>query len=115
MGADFIGGYVAVRKTRDEALAALAAISNDDLRKSLALSVGISDDDDNATSDDECREIALFHLNMVYDAVDGFRRDGAVWHINDVPCVFTGGMSWGDTPTDLCESVWVIAELGITA
>jgi hypothetical protein len=109
MGAEFIGGAVAIRKTREEARAALDALSDDEIATALD---GFGDfDEDEITP----REFAIDSLSMVYDAHGGGRRDGACWTLDGTEYVVTGGESWGDSPTDLCDAVWAMEALGITA
>lgn len=110
MGADFIGGAVAIRKTRDEARVALDAMSDDDILACLEDHGGVNIDAYETTA----REVAIDFLSMVYDAYDGKRRDGALWTLDSTEYVITGGMSWGDAPTDLCEAVWGVSALGVT-
>lgn len=105
MGAEFIGGAVAIRKTREAAGAALDALSDDVLAALMA-----SWQDDDITP----REMATDFLSMVYDAFDGKRRDGDCWLLDGTKYVVTGGESWGDSPTDLCDAVWAMDALGIT-
>jgi hypothetical protein len=109
MGADFIGGYVHVAKTRQKAYDALEAIDASRIAMHL-INAGLSVEETEYT----VREQAFDYVNMVYDAYEGYRRDGDVWIIDDKTYVVTGGMSWGDSPTELWDAVVAVSALGIT-
>lgn len=108
MGAEFIGAAVAIKCSRDEAFDRLAKMTDDEIGKIIEM---IDPDEDEITP----REWAHDSLTMVYDAGEGKRRDGAMWEIEGVEHVVTGGMTWGDDPTDLFQAVVNVIELGVTA
>ena len=64
----------------------------------------------------KAREIASNHLIQAADALfgGGYRRDITEICIKDTWFAFSGGMSWGDQPTDAYELVCLIWESGIT-
>ena len=62
------------------------------------------------------REIVSNHLIQAADALfgEGYRRDITQICIKDTWFAFSGGMSWGDEPTDSYELVSLIWESGVT-
>ena len=46
--------------------------------------------------------------------LDGYRRDLAYITLNGVSYIFTGGMSWGDEPTESCSSISLLEASGVT-
>jgi len=50
----------------------------------------------------------------VEEIFDGCRRDVAYMHINGKGYVMTGGMSWGDLPTEACDLVNLIEHSCVT-
>ena len=70
--------------------------------------------------DDLCDiKIRSFIKGKVKESVDEvmgekwYRRDVAEVELNDVLYLFSGGMSWGDLPTDACEAIGLICESGV--
>ena len=45
---------------------------------------------------------------------DHYRRDVAAVHLHDRGYLMTGGMSWGDLPTEACDIINLIDHSGIT-
>jgi len=62
------------------------------------------------------REIVSNHLIQAADALfgEGSRRDITEICIKDTWFAFSGGMSWGDQPTDAFELVSLISNSGVT-
>ena len=62
------------------------------------------------------REIVSNHLIQAADDLfgEGYRRDITEICIKDTWFAFSGGMSWGDQPTDAYDLVSLIWESGIT-
>ena len=62
------------------------------------------------------REIVSNHLIQAADALfgKGYRRDVTEICIKDTWFAFSGGMSWGDEPTDSYELVSLIWDSGVT-
>jgi hypothetical protein len=66
--------------------------------------------------------IAIRIRGMVRDKIreavdeifDGCRRDVAHMHINGTRYLMTGGMSWGDLPTEACDLVNLIENSQVT-
>ena len=108
MGAEFIGGIVRVDRTFEEAKAELEMMTDEEI-VSIVEDMGLE-----VWERVEPKDMVYDMLTMVYDAVNSKRRDGTMFVIEDHDYVVTGGMSWGDMPTDLCEAVWIIAALNIT-
>lgn len=106
MGADFIYA-MAIVPTEDEALL---------IRKKIA---EIADED--SVGNPDCLEIHNFdimeyreHLNYCLDQLmAGGGRDAGGFHLGDRFVVLTGGMSFGDTPSDLCQYIWDLENEGV--
>ncbi len=62
------------------------------------------------------REIVSNHLIQAADRLFGgdYRRDVTEMCIKDTWFAFSGGMSWGDSPSDSYEFISLICESGIT-
>jgi hypothetical protein len=108
MGADFIGTFCKVTKTKDEAVAAFVEVPDNRLADLI--------DDLSIELDDETpRAFFAAQLETFYDDyVDGYDREVSMWRIDDVPYIVTGGMSWGDEPTDAYAVIVAVSELGVT-
>jgi len=115
MGADFIVAMVPMRKTQDEAIAKLKAMDAETLLH--VLSYYHARDFDEDTDEQEYAE-AIEFVTAKIDEVYGYYKHGSretdVHKIDGTDWLITGGMSWGDDPTDAYESVSVIASLGLT-
>lgn len=119
MGADFIGGFCPIRKTREEALIALSVLDNEALLEAVEYSYFPSAWDETEDMDDKqfvefVRDLAEKAVNEVFDALEYEARDCGVWTIEGTNYIVTGGMSWGDTPTDMCAPIWCVDNLGVT-
>lgn len=118
MGADWIGGYVELSKTREEALAALENMSDYLLLQTMKdrdIDPYRWEDEEGVFDIDAFRESCRSAVNDCYDAAEGKRRDGTGWLIYGKVYAVSGGDSWGDPPTDLCESIWLVEELCVTS
>ena len=64
-------------------------------------------------------KIRAFVKGKVKEAVDEimdekwYRRDVAEVQLNGVLYLFTGGMSWGDMPTEACDTIGIICDSGV--
>jgi hypothetical protein len=127
MGADFLVAFVSVPKGTDpDWLAGEAYIES--LR---GKPLGDWDEEYVANYmdelDDECsaEEVAFVKNreanNLLEDLTEirrvwegGFRRDATILEIGDQTVLLTGGMSWGDSPTDLAEMIWKQDQAGVS-
>ena len=122
MGADWIGAYVALNVEEDAALAALLAMDDKVLLATYCDVKSLDEADLSGDDEDEDKEIDIEAIRLecaaavtaCYDAARGFDRDGAGWLIQGTTYAVSGGPSWGDPPTDLCESIWLVDALGVT-
>jgi len=121
MGADFIGGFCPIVKTREEALAALREMPDSVVFAEVESVYYFADDFDAEEDEDyqaelfaEARGMAEDDVNAVYDALEHAARDCGVWTIEGTNYIVTGGMSWGDPPTDMCNPIWCVSGLGVT-
>jgi len=126
MGADFIGGFVPVSRTRDEALTALRGMSDEAILNAIYhthLDPEFANEDfftlDEFT--DEViginRETLMPELegvvNITYDIAEGKHRLASWVKHDDITFVIGGGASWGDTP-EFVDEVSLCYFLGVT-
>jgi len=115
MGADLFIEMVPMRKTQDEAIAKLKAMDAEVLLGILSDYHGREFSED--TDEQEYAEAVAF-VTAKIDEVYGYYKHGSrettVHKIDGTDWLITGGMSYGDNPTDAFESVSVIASLGLT-
>jgi hypothetical protein len=114
MGADFIGTFIKVPTVpQDDALAALAAINDDTLDELFADVRGYSPGED-----DEDESSRVFFADMLIELyvniLNGDRKDVAEWTIGGEQYLVTGGMTWGDTPTESYDVIEAVRLLGVT-
>lgn len=114
MSADFIGTAIKVPTVqKDDALAALAAIDDDTLDEMFETVRGHSPGEN-----DEDESSRVFFADMLvefYDMiVNGCRRDFGQWLIGEEQYLVTGGMTWGDTPTEAYDVIEAVRALGVT-
>lgn len=100
MGAEFIGTFIAMPTiTKDDALARVAAMS--DIDCIAAYEHRHDESIDPATARAE-------HIDTVttfFDSIINESREVDFWLIGGIDYVVTGGMSWGDTPTEAFDVI----------
>ena len=126
MGADFIGGFVPVSRTRDEALTALRGMSDEAILNAIYNThldpeftnedFFVWDDDDNGIVGIN-REVFMPELegvvNITYDIAEDKHRLASWVKHDDITFVIAGGASWGDTP-EFVDEVSLCYFLGVT-
>lgn len=125
MGADFIGSFVPVSRSLPQALEALHALSDAQIKSALHNTNLDSEWDDGETfwvfaddGDPQINREALMpelekYVRIVYDVVDDNYRVASWFRHDDVLFACTGGLSWGDTP-DLVDEMGIVYFLGVT-
>lgn len=126
MGADFIGGFVPVSRTRDEALTALRGMSDEAILNAIYHThLDPEFADENFFTFDEFtdeviginRETLMSELegvvNITYDIAEGKHRLATWVKHDDITFVIAGGASWGDTP-EFVDEVSLCYFLGVT-
>lgn len=110
MGADFIGAFVPMEiKSATEAKAKLKKYSEDYLLSHLM--------DHHAWDFEEYEEALEWveeKVDEVYDYYNNSNRETTVFTYDGTDFLVTGGMSWGDDPTDAYEALCVVASLELT-
>lgn len=115
MGADLIIAMLPMRKTQDEAIAKLKAMDSEDLLHILSNYHAREFDEDTPEAEyAEAIEFMTGKIAEVYDYYEKGSRDTEVRTLNGTPWLITGGMSWGDDPTDAFEPLNIVASLGLT-
>ena len=115
MGADLVVAMAPIVKTKDEAIAKLKAMEPEVLLGVLSDYFGR--DFDEATDEEEYAEAVSFvivKIEEVYSYYEHGSRDTEVREINGTDWLITGGMSWGDDPTDAYEPVSIVSVLQLT-
>jgi hypothetical protein len=105
MGADMTIGICARHVDRHVAEARLKTLGNDVIGEAYNSDYGLFDDDNT-----DYVAKAISDLDYVY--LDW--RATTLLRIEGKDYVISGGMSWGDYPTDACRPLDVISELGVT-
>jgi len=126
MGADFIGGFVPVSRTRDEALTALRGMSDEAILNAIYHThLDPEFADENFFTFDEFtdevvginRETFMPELevavNATYDILDDKHRLASWVKHDDITFVIAGGSTWGDTP-EFVDELSLCYFLGVT-
>lgn len=93
--------------SRRVAFERLAAMPDDELLE--AFKEAIDDDEQEATVED-----ARMRYRAALDVVYGHSREVGTFTAANRVWVISGGMSWGDLPTDACTDIDLVAELPLT-
>lgn len=113
MGADFTYSLCHRAVDKDTALRRITEMTDNHLRQVM---IDLDDyyDYDGMTASEQ---LAAYRDTLVMDlgAVYGDYRDTATLIIGGETYVLTGGMSWGDEPTDSYRSIWRIDAAQVTA
>ena len=108
MGADFLLYWAPLDLTFDEAVARLELTPPEQLIETWQDHYLDPQPDDA----DEMRDRAKVALELIYGKLPS--RELAHIAFDDRVYVFTGGMSWGDTPTDAAADVEIVNALELT-
>jgi hypothetical protein len=112
MGAEFIGTFIErPTRTKDEALAALATL-NDSLIQHRYDEAFREEAPAPALARQALRDIVIEFYDTI---VNGERRDVDVWIVQDQPILVTGGMTWGDDPTEAYQIIETMRSLAVTS
>ncbi len=107
MGADFIGMFIDITdyptmdEWKAEMLHRIDTRTSEQLQEaSMAMTGGEATDDEVLT---ELRKAVEFLAHP-------HRRDVTIWLLGGRKCLVTGGLSWGDSPTDAFDLMeWIIS------
>ena len=114
MGADFCYTYTTVTGSRQEWLETLELFLHTDTLIEILVDTGyiylIDDEvdpdlDGREAYDEAVRELFTNTINEVWDAIEHRTREAAVLEIKDEKILLSGGMSWGDSPTDIYDTI----------
>ena len=115
MGADLMLNYVEIAEPREKAQARLDRLVLTE--KHLATFeecgyYGFEEEDFSKKTEKKMRKKLQECLDVVYDTHKGYgRRDVSIFLIDgDREFLITGGMSWGDEPSDYYTEFWIFFE-----
>lgn len=115
MGADFLGAFVPMETSRDSAKSKLREYPEgfvlDHLSDYFAQEFY---EEDGKTEYEQALEYVDNAIDFVYDLYAHESREVTVFKYRDVDILVTGGMSWGDDPTDAFQPMGVVQSLELT-
>lgn len=115
MGADFLGAFVPMETSRESAKQKLREYSEDFLLDHLNDYFAMEFyEEDGKNPYDLALECVDAHIDIVYDLYKHESREVTVFKYRGVDILVTGGMSWGDDPTDAFASLGVVQSLELT-
>ncbi len=111
MGADFIFAISKQCEDPDKAKNQIDQLPSDVLAEVAEHAFGEIPADDDVDGWQQVTDLLKEGIDIVYDAD---RRDLGTIYI-DKPGVYviTGGMSWGDNPTEACPPMWALQNSGL--
>jgi len=110
MGADYIYSYVDTGSDLPTFLHDLNHFINNTSDEVIdKLMSNLYDDDYEADNP----RVILFNLVEAFEEVCNYANDIAFLKVKDSAVIFTGGFSWGDSPTDSFDIVMSIKEITI--
>ena len=116
MGADLIVAVCEMKVSKDEALKRASKLVDDDLAGLIQTldewGVGPYVGTEEVPAKDEVVGYLHDQVEIVYSNMQ--RRDCVPLHIEGKTFALTGGMSWGDTPTDAYDAFSVCSSLNLT-
>jgi hypothetical protein len=124
MGADFFHIAVPVTKTREEALASLQLLTDEQLISRLSYGAlhledeeepyfDIDENDDATLNREAVLERCVEAVNITYDVAEDRHRVASSMRIDDCLFAVAGGLSWGDSP-DYFDDLCIAYELMVT-
>lgn len=127
MGADFIGCFVPMTRSQEEAVEVLRSLPDESIIRAIEdtnLDWRWDDDEHFWTfSDDDETDPTLNRENMLkelegyvqiaYDILRDRHRVASWFSHDDVRFIVTGGLSWGETP-DFYDELNILYHLGVT-
>ena len=114
MGADFIGAMCPMQLTREEAKQRLRRYKENHLLDLLSNSFAREFDDDGSTPYEQAIAWVDGCIDDTFDGYEYGSRETGVFYFRDIPFLITGGMSWGDDPSDIYEAMSVVQGLELT-
>ncbi len=109
MGADFCWAMTPMELTKEQAIDKAHSLGEDFLLDNLSGYFGIEPD-----SYEEAVEKLVSAITDVYDIYANEHRQCGIQTIDGVDYLLTGGLSWGDDPTDFLESVSIVSTFALS-
>lgn len=115
MGADYLGAMCPMEITREEAKERLRRYKEEFLLSHLDDYFGQQfDETDSKTEYERAIEWVDECIDATYDYYKHGSRETCVFKYRDIDFLITGGMSWGDDPTDAFQPMGVVQSLELT-
>lgn len=115
MGADFLGAFVPMETSRDSAKQKLREYSEafllDHLNDYFAQEFY---EEDGKSEYQQALEYVDEQIDTVYNLYEHESREVTVFKYRGVDILVTGGMSWGDDPTDAFQPMGVVQSLELS-
>jgi len=110
MGADLTLGITKIERSFEEAVKALKELEPESVYNAVSYWFDVDEYDY-----DEALAKAIECLKEVYGYYEHGSRDTAVLTLDGKRWLITGGMSWGDDPTDAFRPIALMEDLGVTS
>lgn len=111
MGADFT--YIICPKETDKETATKRIMS---LTEKQLIEIAENCGDENLIDENDKQSFSMFRDTLLVDldCVYEYYRDTAILKLDNKTYIITGGLSWGDEPTDSYRPLWRISESFVT-
>jgi hypothetical protein len=110
MGADYIYAYVDTGSSFFTFIDSLKNFINNASDEIISKLMHMIYDDEYETDNPR---VILFNLIEAFEEVCNYANDIAFLKVKDSAVIFTGGFSWGDSPTDSFDIVMSVKEITI--
>lgn len=114
MGANFLGTMCPMEIKRDEAKERLRRYKEEFLLNHLSDYFAQEFEEDDKSEYEQAIEWVDHCIDVTYDVFEQGSREATVFYYRDIPFLITGGMSWGDDPTDIFQPIGVVQSLELT-
>lgn len=115
MGADYLGAMCPMEISKDEAKARLRRYKEEWLLSHLDdYFCQQYDETDDKTEYQQAIEWVDECIEATYGYYEHGSRETAVYRYRDIDFLVTGGLSWGDDPTDAFQPIGVVQSLELT-
>lgn len=114
MGADFLMSACPMQVSKEDAKERLRKYDKEFVLNVLSDNFGQEFDDDEKSEYEKAIEWVDNFIDCVYGYWESGSRETTVYYFRGVPILVTGGLSWGDDPTDAYLPMSVVETLELT-